>query len=97
MNIRSKEERKRETDIIVKQLCNLRINTSYTEVIELFKCIQKYVNDGIEQKIKIPFPAINRLIIGVLPLDKKKKLWIKLEYHEYDIKKYSDYIDKNDF
>ena len=79
---RTKEERKIETNAIIKSLNDLKINTGYPEVRELYKCIQSYVNDGIRKEIDIPFPAISRRIKGVLALDKKEKVWVKLEYFE---------------
>ena len=79
---RIKEERRIETNAIIKSLNDLKINTGYPEVRELYKCIQSYVNDGIRKEIDIPFPAISRRIKGVLALDKKEKVWVKLEYFE---------------
>lgn len=81
--IRNKEERRNETNMVVKTINELKLNTGYKEVIELYKCIQSYVNDGKEQQLNIPFPAIDRRIKGLLPLSKNKKLWIKLEYYDY--------------
>lgn len=80
--LRTKEERRIETNSIIKSLNDLKINTGYPEVRELYKCIQSYVNDGIRQEIDILFPAISRRIKGVLALDKKEKVWVKLEYYE---------------
>jgi len=82
MTKRTKEERRIETNSIIKSLNDLKINTVYPEVRELYKCIQSYVNDGIRQEIDIIFPAISRKIKGVLSLDKKEKVWVKLEYFE---------------
>ena len=79
---RTKEERKIETNAIIKSLNDLKINTGYPEVRELYKCIQSYVNDGIQQEIDILFPAISRHIRGCLALDKREKVWVKLEYYE---------------
>ena len=87
---RTKDERRIETNAIIKSLNDLKINTGYTEVRELYKCIQSYVNDGIRKEIDIPFPAISRRIKGVLALDKKEKVWVKLEYFEL----YPDHEDK---
>lgn len=80
--IRTKEERRIETNSIIKSLNGLQINTGYPEVRELYKCIQSYVNDGIQQEIDILFPAISRRIRGCLALDKREKVWVKLEYYE---------------
>lgn len=80
--IRTKEERRIETNSIIKSLNDLKINTGYPEVRELYKCIQSYVNDGIQQEIDILFPAISRRIRGCLALDKREKVWVKLEYYE---------------
>jgi hypothetical protein len=73
MPLRTKEERRIETNVIIKSLNDLKINTGYSEVRELYKCIQTYVNDGVRQEIDIPFPAISRRIKGVLAQIKKKK------------------------
>jgi len=89
--IRTKEERRIETNSIIKSLNELKINTGYSEVRELYKCIQSYVNDGIRKEIDIPFPAISRRIKGVLALNKKEKVWVKLEYFEL----YPDHTQDN--
>jgi hypothetical protein len=38
--------------------------------------------DGVRQEIDIHFPAISHRIKSVLALDKKEKVWVKLEYYE---------------
>ena len=77
--IRTLEERKEEIKIIVKKLTELELTISYQPIKELFKIMQKYVNEGGKIKISIPFPMIDRRIKGILADGKNEKCWIKLE------------------
>ena len=77
--IRTLEERKEEIKIIVKRLTELELTITYEPIKELFKLMQKYVNEGGKIKISIPFPMVERRIKGLLSDGKNEKCWIKLE------------------
>ena len=76
--LRTKEERKDEVRKIVSKLTELQLNVSYEPVKELFKILQKYINDGGKIHINIPFPMIQRRIKGLLPDYVNEKCWVTL-------------------
>lgn len=76
--LRTKEERREETRIIINKLTELQLTVSYEPIKELFKILQKYVNEGGKIHINIPFPMIERRIKGLLPDTVNEKCWVKL-------------------
>ena len=80
MNIRTKEERQAEIKPIIIKLRELRLSIQeHTEIRDLFKQMQLYINDGVNVELDIPFPAYNCCIKGVLSINKREKVWVKLE------------------
>ena len=55
------------------------LDIGYDPIKTLFENMKKYINDGIRIDIDIPFPDISMNIKGVLEIDSKKKVWVKLE------------------
>ena len=80
MNIRTKEERQAEIKPIIIKLRELRLSIQeHTEIKDLFKQMQLYINEGVNVELDIPFPAYNCCIKGVLSINKREKVWVKLE------------------
>ena len=80
MNIRTKEERQAEIKPIIIKLRELRLSIQeHTEIKDLFKQMQIYINEGVNVELDIPFPAYNCCIKGVLSINKREKVWVKLE------------------
>ena len=80
MNNRTKEERQAEIKPIIIKLRELRLSIQeHTEIRDLFKQMQLYINDGVNVELDIPFPAYNCCIKGVLSINKREKVWVKLE------------------
>ncbi len=88
MNIikRSKEQRQNEVKTIIKKLNELHLNTSYDGIKTLFQNMKHYtditnINNDTEEPIiiNIPCPELNILITGVLEIDLRKKVWVKLQ------------------
>ena len=86
MIIRSKEQRQNEIKTIIKKLNELHLNTSYDGIKTLFQNMKQYsnVNDDNDDTdkpiiINIPCPELNIRITGVLEIDLRKKVWVKLE------------------
>ena len=89
---RTKEQRQTEIRTIIKKLNELHLNTGYDGIKIFFRNMKEYVdNSNIENSnkndndndkpiiINIPCPELNVLIKGVLEIDIKKKVWVKLE------------------
>lgn len=76
---RTKEERLAATKPIIEKLNELQFNMSYKPIIELYKQLNKYVSDGVNVKINIPFPEAQRTIRGNLPMNVREEPWVRLE------------------
>ena len=83
---RTKEQRQNEVKTIIKKLNELHLNTSYDGIKILFQNMKNYtditnINNDSEEPIliNIPCPELNILITGVLEIDLRKKVWVKLE------------------
>jgi len=76
--LKTKEERKEEILIIINKLSELELTIAYEPIKELFKIMQKYINDGGKIKINIEFSMINKIITGLLPDTVNEKCWVKL-------------------
>ena len=80
MNNRTKEERQAEIKPIIIKLRELRLSIQeHTEIRDLFKQMQLYINEGVNVELDIPFPAYNCCIKGVLSINRREKVWVKLE------------------
>jgi len=84
---RTKEQRQNEIKTIIKKLNELHLNTSYDGIKTLFQNMKQYVDSSNSSNnsndepiiINIPCPELNILIKGVLEIDLRKKVWVKLE------------------
>ena len=94
MNIikRSKEQRQNEVKTIIKKLNELHLNTSNEGIQILFQNMKEYCNDDninnineLPISINIPCPELNLRIVGILEIDLRKKVWVKLECLEKQI------------
>ena len=80
MNNKTKEERQAEIKPIIVKLRELKLTIqSHTEIKELFIQMQRYINEGVKVELDIPFPAYNCCIKGVLSIERREKVWVKLE------------------
>tara|TARA_B100001063_G_C16655612_1_gene498310 strand:+ start:209 stop:496 length:288 start_codon:yes stop_codon:yes gene_type:complete len=80
---RSKQELQQQVREILTQLKTFEINITYEPIKNLMKLLKTYVNNGQRIKVSIPFPEINRTIIGILAINKKEAVYIKLDYEKY--------------
>ena len=85
---RTKEQRQNEVKIILKKLNELHLNIRYDGIKQLFQNMKQYIdnsnnsNDSNNDEpitINISCPELNVIIKGVLEIDLKKKVWVKLE------------------
>jgi hypothetical protein len=89
---RTKQQRQNEVKTIIKKLNELHLNTRYDGIKLLFQNMKDYtnitnINNDTEEPIliNIPCPELNILITGVLEIDLRKKVWVKLECLEKPI------------
>jgi hypothetical protein len=82
---RTKKERHLEAKKIIENLNKLDLTIQSPPVKNLFQLLQKYIQDGERIEVNIPFEEQNRTIKGVLETNIKNQVWVKLEYHEYDV------------
>ena len=83
VELRSKEERQNEVREILKQLNHFELNMKYGPIQKLMRLLNSYVIEGERINISIPFPEVNRTIRGILAIDKKEEVFIKLDYEKY--------------
>ena len=76
---RTKAQRQNEIKTIIKKLNELHLNTSYEGIKILFQNMKQYIDSEEPININIPCPELNICIKGVLEIDLKKKVWVKLE------------------
>ena len=72
-------ERRGEARDVIEKLGELRLTTQYGAVRELMASLKRYIDEGERIEIDIPFPEIGRRIVGVLAVDHREEVWIKME------------------
>lgn len=80
MQMRNKEERHSAIKPVLKKLSELHLSPiSYDCIKILYKNIQTYVQLGERIELNIPFKDYNCTIKGVLAVDKREQVFVKLE------------------
>ena len=78
--MRNKEERQASIKPVLKKLSELHLSPiSYESIKVLYKQIQIYIQTGERIELNIPFNEYNCTIKGVLAVDKREQVWVKLE------------------
>ena len=77
--LRTREERQSEVRIIIDKLTELNLTTTHKPVVELMTIMRDYVNTGTECVIDIPFPAMNRRIVGKLTAYVDEPVMVKMK------------------
>jgi len=80
---RTKEQRQLEVKNIVKQLCELDLNSKYDPIKQLYQLFKNYITEGERLLVNIPFPEINRRIKGLLAISVNEEVWLKLEKEKF--------------
>lgn len=80
---RTKEERQKEVETIIKQLSEFDLNPVYEPVRKLYIIFKKYIQEGTREEISIPFPEINRRIKGILAISIKEEVWVSLKNEKF--------------
>lgn len=76
---RTKQERQNEVKVIIVKLTDLKLTTIYEPILELMGILKKYIEDGTDININIPFNEIRKKIVGCLFANSDKECWLKLE------------------
>ena len=76
---KTKEERQEQVKTIIKEINKLELSNKYEPVKELYACFKKYIEEGNSIKINIPFPMIQRTIVGELKIGKKEECVVCLQ------------------
>jgi hypothetical protein len=88
---RTKEQRQNEVKIILKKLNELHLNIRYNGIKQLFQSMKQYIDNSNDSNdsndnnndepitINISCPELNVIIKGVLEINLRKKVWVKLE------------------
>jgi hypothetical protein len=81
MNVLSQNERRSAIKPIILKLNELHLSpSSYESIKTLYLYLQVYIQKGERTEINIPFPEYNANIIGVLAIDRKERVWVKIEH-----------------
>jgi hypothetical protein len=81
---RTKDERVLETKPILEKLTELGLTLDNNpEIKELFLLIQRYIKDGERIEVNIPFPSINKTIKGVLAINIREEVYVKMISEKY--------------
>lgn len=77
--LRTIDERRKEVKIVLTKLNELGLTTAHEPVYKLIATMQCYINEGKEQTINIPYPEIERRIVGTLTEYINEPVIIKLK------------------
>ena len=69
---KTKEERKEQVKNIIIEFTNFELGYKYEPVQLLYLLFKKYIDEGVAVKINIPFPMIERRIVGELKIGKRE-------------------------
>ncbi len=75
---RNNEQKKLIILEIIKKINELNLSTEYPSIKILYELFKEYLDNDYSININIPFPEINRKIIGLLPINLKNKPIIKI-------------------
>tara|TARA_A100001015_G_scaffold91931_1_gene102309 strand:+ start:127 stop:372 length:246 start_codon:yes stop_codon:yes gene_type:complete len=75
---RNNEQKKLIILEIIKKINELNLSTEYPSIKTLYELFKEYLDNDYSININIPFPEINRKIIGLLPINLKNKPIIKI-------------------
>lgn len=82
---RTKKERQEQVKNIITEFSKFELNYKYEPIQLLYTIFKKYIDEGVSQKINIPFPMIQRRIVGELKIGKKEECVICLKKEKFDI------------
>jgi len=79
---KTKEERQEQAKNIISEISKLGFTTEYEPIMELYTCLRRYIEIDVPVKIRIPFPEIDRIIIGELKVGKREECVVCLKKND---------------
>jgi hypothetical protein len=76
--VRTREERSQEVKKIISTLSELKLSVIYKPIRELYNIMNEYISRGERVIVNIPFPEINKNIEGILSVNVKEEVWLRL-------------------
>jgi hypothetical protein len=80
--LRTKIQRQAEIKPVLKKLQELRVTIDQDPGIkELFRQMQRYIQDNLKIDLYIPCHNLGIVITGVLALNENERVWVKMAPH----------------
>ena len=79
----TKDERIEETRAIISKLTEMKLTLAHPPIKQLFILMQDFIDNAIRHDVNIPFPAINKRIVGVLSISRNERIWVKMEHEDF--------------
>ena len=76
--VRTREERSQEVKKIITTLSELQLSVEYKPIRELYSIMNEYISNGERVIVKVPFPEIKKNIEGILSVNVKEEVWLRL-------------------
>lgn len=80
---RTFEERKSEVRKLIEKIKELNLTLDYKPIQEFYNLMFKYIKTGERIIVNIPFPEINKRIEGVLAINTKEEVAIRLKCENF--------------
>jgi hypothetical protein len=80
---RTLEERKGEIRKIIDQLNKLQLSIDYGPINKLYDVMFNYIRCGERTMVNIPFPEKNKRIQGVLAINIREEVALRLKHENY--------------
>jgi len=80
---RSLEERKEEVRKLINKLNELQLTTDYDAIKQFYNLMFNYIRTGERTIINIPFPEMKKRIEGVLAINVREEVAIRLKYEKF--------------
>ena len=80
---RNKLERQNEVQNIIKKLSEIQLSVQYEPIKKLYNLMKFYIDSGERILINIPFPEINKRIEGVLAINLKEEVTVRLKNEKF--------------
>lgn len=79
----TKDERIEETRAIIAKLTEMKLTLTHPPIKQLFILMQDFIDNENRHEVNIPFPTINKRIVGVLSISRNERIWVKMEHEEF--------------
>tara|TARA_A100001011_G_C14086163_1_gene746585 strand:+ start:354 stop:644 length:291 start_codon:yes stop_codon:yes gene_type:complete len=76
--VRTREERTQEVKKIITTLSELQLSVEYEPIRQLYNIMNEYISCGERVIVNIPFPEIKKRIEGILSVNVKEEVWLRM-------------------